>query len=58
MAPKKEKEIPLFRVWNLKTDKPAYLGVGKGLPEAEAQRLSDGLVDKSQIYKVYEPEEE
>lgn len=52
----KLKEVPLFRVWNLETGRDAYLSAGDGLPEAEAQRLSDGLAAETRIYKVYEPD--
>lgn len=59
MAKKKEKEIPLFRVFNKQTGRPAYLpSAGEGLPLEEAQRLSDGLAAETEVYPTFIPDDE
>lgn len=47
---------PLFRVWNVDEDRPAYLVSGPGLTEDVAQAQSDGLVANTKLVKVFDPE--
>jgi len=58
LKPKKEKEIPLYRVFLKENDSPVYLPAGKGLPQEEAQRISDALKSETYVKQVYTPEEE
>jgi hypothetical protein len=59
VAKKKEKEVPLFRVFFAGTDKLAYLpGEAEGLTLEEATRLSDGLVADTEIHPTFIPEDE
>lgn len=54
---KKEEKKPLFRVFLKSNDRPAYLP-SEGLLDAEANRMSDGLLAETYIKKIYDPESE
>lgn len=55
---KKEKDIPLYRVYISDTNMPAYLPSGKGVPLEEAERLSKTLAAETFIQQVHFPAEE
>lgn len=47
-----KKDVPLYKVVD---PKGGFVYPGKGLPEKDAQKLSDALLMQTSIIKVYDP---
>jgi hypothetical protein len=55
---RKEKEVPLYRVFFKGTNKTPYLPSGKGVDLEEAERLSVSLLAETEVRCVFQPAEE
>lgn len=58
LTSQKVKPVPLYRVFNKETDKPAYIPAGDGVELEEAERLSKSLAVDTYVKQVFFPEEE